>query len=216
MNQANLKKMVNNKPNLDFLSENLEVDWISFNLEGLTGEANLKRIVDDLSSHFTPLVVMGDKLRIGYSGLRNKYHVSLRECTKKNWVGTQVIFSGKNASYFYQLIQTPKLDWDIFKFSQCNLSLGRIDLCFSRTNTSNETSRSFDGFLVDSRRQIQNHTTTRYLKLENFADGKMLKVNRRNNSLHYRVYQKNESVRFELELKHRQTKLVQDYLFHNQ
>jgi hypothetical protein len=54
------------------------------------------------------------------------------------------------------------------------------------------------------------------MKLEDFADGKMLKVNRRNNSLHYRVYQKNENVRFELELKHRQTRLVQDYLFHNQ
>lgn len=44
----------------------------------------------------------------------------------------------------------------------------------------------------------------------------MLKVNRRNNSRHYRVYQRDESVRFELELKHRQTKLVQDYLFENQ
>lgn len=44
----------------------------------------------------------------------------------------------------------------------------------------------------------------------------MLKVNRRNNSRHYRVYQKDETVRFELELKHRQTKLVQDYLFENQ
>ena len=43
----------------------------------------------------------------------------------------------------------------------------------------------------------------------------MLKVNRRNNSRHYRVYQKDETVRFELELKHRQTKLVQDYLFQN-
>jgi hypothetical protein len=44
----------------------------------------------------------------------------------------------------------------------------------------------------------------------------MLKVNRRNNSRHYRVYQRDETVRFELELKHRQTKLVQDYLFENQ
>lgn len=44
----------------------------------------------------------------------------------------------------------------------------------------------------------------------------MLKVNRRNNSRHYRVYQKDKTVRFELELKHRQTKLVQDYLFQNQ
>ena len=54
------------------------------------------------------------------------------------------------------------------------------------------------------------------MKLHDFPDGKMLKVNRRNNSLHYRVYQKNERVRFELELKHRQTKLIQDYLFQNQ
>ena len=41
-------------------------------------------------------------------------------------------------------------------------------------------------------------------------------MNRRNNSRHYRVYQRDQSVRFELEFKHRQTKLVQDYLFHNQ
>jgi len=41
-------------------------------------------------------------------------------------------------------------------------------------------------------------------------------VNRRNNSVHYRVYQKDQRVRFEIELKHRQTKLVQDYLFNNQ
>jgi hypothetical protein len=53
-------------------------------------------------------------------------------------------------------------------------------------------------------------------KLQDFPDGKMLKVNRRNNSVHYRVYQKDQRVRFEIELKHRQTKLVQDYLFQNQ
>lgn len=52
--------------------------------------------------------------------------------------------------------------------------------------------------------------------MEKFPNGKMLKVNRRNNSRHYRIYQKDETVRFELELKHRQTKLVQNYLFTNQ
>ena len=69
---------------------------------------------------------------------------------------------------------------------------------------------------MDSRSQIQDHTNTKYIKLHDFPDGKLLKVNRRNNSRHYRVYQRDESVRFELELKHRQTKLVQDYLFDNQ
>ena len=69
---------------------------------------------------------------------------------------------------------------------------------------------------MDSRSQIQEHTNTKYIKLQDFPNGKMLKVNRRNNSRHYRVYQKNEIVRFELELKYRQTRLVQDYLFENQ
>ena len=99
---------------------------------------------------------------------------------------------------------------------QHTLSLGRIDLYFSRTNGPNDTIKSFDAFLVDSRTQIQDHTTTRHIKLQDFPDGKVLKVNRRNNSLHYRVYQKDQGVRFELEFKHRQTKLVQDYLFNNQ
>ena len=104
------------------------------------------------------------------------------------------------------------------KLGQHNLNLGRIDLCFSRPNDWSHTSKSFDAFLVDSRSQIQDHTNTKYIKLQDFPNGKMLKVNRRNNSRHYRVYQRDETVRFELELelKHRQTKLVQDYLFDNQ
>jgi hypothetical protein len=80
----------------------------------------------------------------------------------------------------------------------------------------NRTSKSFDEFLLDSRSQIQNNTNTRHIRLQDFPLGKMLKVNRRNNSVHYRVYQKDQNVRFEIELKHRQTKLVQDYLFQNQ
>ena len=41
-------------------------------------------------------------------------------------------------------------------------------------------------------------------------------MNRINNSLNYRVYQKNQSVCFGIELKYRETKLVQAYLFQNQ
>ena len=89
------------------------------------------------------------------------------------------------------------------KFNQHRLNLGRIDLCFSHSNDLNHTSKSFDVFLVDSRSKIQNYTTTRHIRLQDFPDGKILKVNRRNNSIHYRVYQKEQSVRFEIELKHR-------------
>jgi len=196
-------------------SENLVVDWISFNLEGLMDP---RTIADRLSKHFTPHVRIDDVPMIGFHGLKKKYKVSVRQYTgsKGYWVGSQIIFSGKNAAYFYKLLKTEKFDWSLLKFDQQTLSLGRIDLCFSRPNDLNHTSKLFDGFLVDSRSQIQNHTNTRHIKLQDFPDGKVLKVNRRNNSVHYRVYQKDQRVSFEMELKHRQTKLVKDYLFHNQ
>jgi len=50
------------------------------------------------------------------------------------------------------------------------------------------------------------------MSLKNSSNGKILKIN----AFHYRVYQKDNGVRFELEMKHRQTKSVQDYLFNNQ
>lgn len=135
--------------------------------------------------------------------------------SKGYWVGTQIIFSGKDAAHCYNLIQTQKFDWEILLMDHYTLSLGRIDFCFSRPNDFNHINKSFDKFLVNSRSQIQNHTNTRHIRLQDFPDGKVLKVNRRNNSFHYRVYQKDQGVRFELEFKHRRTKLVQDYLFHN-
>jgi hypothetical protein len=200
---------------INFDSENLKVDWISFNLEGLMDPGI---IAHRLLKYFTPHVLIDDVPSIGFHGFKKKYKVSIRQYTgsKGYWVGTKIIFSGKDAAYFYKLIQTQRFNCRLLKFDQKTLSLGRIDLCFSRPNDWSHTSKSFDGFLVDSRSQIQNHTNTRHIKLQDFPDGKMLKVNRRNNSRHYRVYQKDETVRFELELKHRQTKLVQDYLFENQ
>ena len=200
---------------LNFQFENLVVDWISFNIQGLPDP---RRIANGLSKHFTPHVIIDNVPTIGFHGLKKKYKVSVRQYTgsRSYWVGTQIIFSGKDTAHFYKLIKTQKFNWKILMIDQHTLSLSRIDLCFSRPNDLNHTIKSFDAFLVDSRTQIQNHTTTRHIRLQDFPDGKVLKVNRRNNSLHYRVYQKNQGVRFELEFKHRQTQLVQNYLFKNQ
>ena len=119
---------------LNFDDENLGVDWLSFNIKGLTCEADIKRIAGRLSSHFTPSIVMGDDSRIAYSGFKNNYRVSLRQYTKNNWVGTQIIFSGKDAACFYKFIKNQKFSWEILKVDQYTLSLGRIDICFCRGN----------------------------------------------------------------------------------
>ena len=86
---------------------------------------------------------------------------------------------------YISLSKLKRFDWSLLKFDEGSLSLGRIDLCFSGLNDFNDISKSFDGFLVDSRNQIQNHTTTRHIRLQDFPDGKILKVNRINNSVHY-------------------------------
>lgn len=151
--------------------------------------------------------------------MRKDYKVSIRQYTgtgsRSYWVGTQIIFSGKDGAHFYELIKTKRLDWSLLRLDGHRLSLGRIGLCFSRPNDSSHTIKLFDEFLVNSRKQIQDKTNTRYIKLQDSTNGKILKVNRRNNSVHYIIYKKDQKVRFEIELKHQQTKLVQDYLFNN-
>jgi hypothetical protein len=168
---------------LNFQSQNLVVDWNSFNIQGLTDP---RTIASGLSKHFTPHVLIDGEPNISYHGFKKKYKISIRQYTgsKGYWVGTQIIFSGKDAAHCYNLIKTQKFDWKILMMDQHTLSLGRIDLCFFRTNGPNDTIKSFDAFLVDSRSQIQNHTTTRHIRLQDFPYGKVLKVNRRNNSLH--------------------------------
>ena len=78
--------------------------------------------------------------------MKKKHKVYVRQYTgsKGYWVGTQIIFSGKAAAYFYKLIKTEKSDWSILKFDRQILSLGQIDLCFSRPNDLNHASKSFD------------------------------------------------------------------------
>jgi hypothetical protein len=172
---------------MNFDSENLVVDWISFNLEGLTDPETIAR---RLFSRFNISITMDDQSKVRFSDLRNRYDVLICQYKKSHWIETQIIFSGKDAAYFYKLIKTEKFDWKILRVDPNNLSLGRINLCFSRPNDFNYTIKSFDEFLVNSRSQIQNHTNTHHIRLQDFPDGKILKVNRRNNSVHYRVYQK--------------------------
>ena len=156
-------------------SENLQLDWVSFNLEGLIDP---EIIAGRLLKYFTPRVLIDDVPSISYHGFKKKYKVSINQYTgsKGYWVGTRIIFSGKNASYFYKLLRAGKFDWSLLKFEEHILSLGRIDVCFSRPNDWRHTSKLFDTCLVDSRNQIQDHTTTRHIKLQDFPDGKIILV----------------------------------------
>ena len=138
---------------LTFDSQRLDVDWISFNIQGFTDP---KIIASNLSKYFTPHILMDDVPSIGFHGFKKKYKVFIRQYTgsKGYWIGTKIIFSGKNAAYFYKLVKTQRFDWNLLKFNQHSLTLGRIDLCFFHSNDLNHTSKSFDGFLVNSQEKF--------------------------------------------------------------
>lgn len=55
-------------------SENLQLDWISFNLEGLI---DFKIIVGSLLKYFSPHVLIDDVSSIRYHGFKKKYKVSI-------------------------------------------------------------------------------------------------------------------------------------------
>ena len=82
---------------INFDSENLVVDWISFNLEGLTDS---KRIARRLFSCFNGSITMDDQSKIRFSDRRNRYDVLIHQYRKSHWIGTQIIFSRKYAPYF--------------------------------------------------------------------------------------------------------------------
>ena len=56
-------------------SENLQLDWISFNLEGLI---DAKVIAGRLLKYFTPHVLIDDVPSIGYHSFKKKYKVFIR------------------------------------------------------------------------------------------------------------------------------------------
>lgn len=90
-------------------SQNVAVDWISFNIQGLPDP---ETIASGLSKHFTPHVLIDGELHMLYHGFQKKCKVSIRQYTgsKGYWIGTRIIFSGKNAAYFYKLIQTQRFN----------------------------------------------------------------------------------------------------------
>jgi hypothetical protein len=79
-----------NRDKLSFESKNLILDWISFNIQGLTDPGT---IAFGLIKYFTPRVLIDDVPTLGFHDFKKKYKVSVRQYTgsKGYWVGTQIL-----------------------------------------------------------------------------------------------------------------------------
>ena len=114
------------KNNLSFESENLVVDYISFNIAGFMDPASIYKIASyfyeffEFNSTFEKGNVDKAKEEIIFYDSINSYKVCFQQLgynphLKSFWEGTKINFSGKNAAYCYHLIKTQRFDWSIFE-----------------------------------------------------------------------------------------------------
>lgn len=213
-----------NQSKLSFESENLIVDWIGFNIQGLIDRKQLKQIANYLFRAFgfnsTIIKRINGKWKsesLKYDKL-NKFQVSFRQHdydpeAKSFWVGTKIYFSGKNAAQIYKGIRAQKFDWNIFDLTKT--SLVRFDLYYFRETKSIEQKGDLELFMEESCQKIRAKSKRRHASWCRNSKGLLMKIGSRLSSNHYRVYEKNHGLEFELELKNQLVKSFQKLLVDN-
>lgn len=133
--------------------------------------------------------------------------------SKSFWEGTIIHFSGTNAAQFYKIIQAQKFDWNILKFK--NASLGRIDLHYFRESKINDQSDQLENFMEKCCHRIRDKSKRRKAKWGLESNGLVLSIGNRYSSNYYCVYQNQNGLQFELEIKNQLVKPFQKFLIDN-
>lgn len=212
---------------LSFKNQGLEVDYISFNITGLTNPESIAKIASYLSKSFGFNSQIKEKQDKHFQDLvleeNNTFQVrflrSLRNTAFKiYWDGTTISFSGTNAAQIYKSIQRRHFDWTVFKDYKINL--GRFDLFYFRkdkTTDPNDNYLELEKFMEKSCQRVRDKSKRRHASWHRNSKGLILKVGSRTSSNYYRVYKKNgqSGLKFELEIKHKAVQSFQPYLFSN-
>lgn len=124
--------------------------------------------------------------------------------------GIQILFSGQNAASFYRLVKQNKIDLTVFE----KVNLVRIDLCYTREILEDDSDHcQIRDYLEKSFQKVQE--TGKWVSLDwsvkpTSAKSKIFRVGRRGNSQVFRIYVRDEFIRYETKFQKRQTRLVQD------
>jgi len=110
--------------NINFDSEDLKVDYLSFNLQ-FNNPGQIQEIADFLVDTFhcksTLFNQSSKKRHILTETDKNRYSAEFVVNSNKHWKGTTLHFRGKHAQWFYRDLKLQKLDWSIFDFENTNL-----------------------------------------------------------------------------------------------
>ena len=199
--------------NINFDSEDLKVDYLSFNLQ-FNNPEQIQEIADFLANTFycqsTLLDQSSKKRHLLTKTNKNRYSAEFVVNSNKHWKGSILRFRGRHAQWFYKDLKFQKLDWSIFDFEDTNL--GRVDLCYDRKLKASD--KDLNLFFENSSRRINSKKDNRSAK----SDNNILRVGKRSSSNFFRVYLKpnGRELRFEIELKKTVVKIFQHYLFTDQ
>jgi hypothetical protein len=217
---------------LTFASQNLVVDYISFNIPGPDNRKSIaKYLFEKFNFNSTFVKGQNETAKSWFYLPRNQHQVSFRQLehdpsSKSFWEGTTIHFSGTNAAQFYGIIQAQKFDWDILKLK--NVSLGRLDLHYFRQSKAGDSNQEVENFMEKSCQMIRAKSKRIQASWMRTKKGCLMRIGNRSSSNFYRVYQKKKEInysvhseimdglQFELELKKEGIKSFQEFLFANQ
>lgn len=186
---------------INFQSENLEVDWVGLYVQDKSlGLEDLKIITSYLSKlGFNVVIQKGSLFEDTFESEdifnqpENKWEVTIIDNVSKFYKGTHINFSGKNGAFFYNLIKINKIDWAIFDKTT---KISRFDLSYLRKPTLQDT--PFDQFVISC---LDKNFTKKNQNYQKTKGSILLSYNSRKSSRYFRIYQKKDCLRFELEFK---------------
>lgn len=190
-----------------FESENLVVDWISFNAKGLTDPEPIAKYLLGFGFNSFQLNKQEGlpRMEILFKHPKNTFNVIFSRPIEY-WNGIVISFSGQNATYFYQLIQQKSIDFSFFP----PIQLGRLDLHYFRKAKLTDDI-SVNDFFESCYRKIS-QKKRRQISVQ----GPIFTIGNRKSSHYFRIYQKKDGLEFELEIKKTPLKFFQDLLFSGQ
>ena len=186
-----------------FQTECLSVDFITFNLKKLSDSQ-----IDQLAVYFQSLGFNCYKKDSEKSKSRQEFYNNnhsqnqfeldfiLNVPYQKEIM--QIQFPGLSANQFYQFIKRKSIQWE--NLTKFGIILSRFDLVYERTNKSTDKIDPKE-FLNSSYIQFQESHPNRKLVSERNRKGLIFKIGNRKGLRHYRIYTRNNSLRFEAEMK---------------
>ena len=181
-------------------SESLRIDYIRWNLVPLKPDQIYKA-----ASYFKTLGFNSYQKDRDNSKSRQEITFDRRNLYEVVFIlkinyqeGTHIEFSGASANRIFDFIKQERLQWQ--KLLQHKAILRRIDICYDRAQKSTDII-SNSRFINDSLQQFQDSHPNQNLIFYKNQQGLVVKFGNRQSNRHYRVYTKNNILRFEFELK---------------